>query len=215
MHTNARYALILLICGMLSTTRAAQAAISVTLRWTAPGNDSTTGRAARYDLRYAPATISLATFPLATVVPGMPLPSPAGQRDSVTATNLPTGRIYFAIKSADAAGNWSGLSNVVMSLSQTASVSNPPVQLSPSWPNPATRVSTFTYSIPATGSVEVHAFDVMGRHVRTVTSGWRPAGAGAVSWDLRDDVGRRVAAGVYLVHSQVLDQHFVRRVVVV
>lgn len=212
MRLCARNALMMLLLLVAASSRAGA---SVTLRWTAPGNDSLTGRATRYDLRYAPTSMTPATFSLATAVTGLPLPSIAGKKDSVTMNNLPTGRLYFAIKTVDAAGNWSGLSNVVMTLGQTASIRIQPVALSPSWPNPARAFSTFTYTTPAGGTIDVHAFDAMGRHVRTVTSGWFPAGSGAVSWDLHDDVGRRVAAGVYLVHCQIHELHFVRRVVVV
>src|SRR2546426_699618 len=60
----------------------------------------------------------------------------------------------------------------------------------------------FELSIPAsmTGArYEVAVFDPTGRHVRSIERGTATAGAHAVEWDLRDDAGGRVRAGVYFV----------------
>ena len=47
------------------------------------------------------------------------------------------------------------------------------------------------------GRVAVHAID--GRLVRTLARGILPSGATTLRWDGRDQAGRRVASGVYLV----------------
>ncbi len=86
----------------------------VTLTWTAPGNDSTTGTASTYDLRYSTAPITLANFSSATQVAGVPAPKTAGSAETFTVNGLTMSTTYyFAIKTADAVPNWSGLSNVV------------------------------------------------------------------------------------------------------
>lgn len=54
---------------------------------------------------------------------------------------------------------------------------------------------------PAAGQVAVEVFDVMGRRVRTVTRGIRPAGSYALRWDGCNGAGQPCPAGVYLVRA--------------
>jgi flagellar hook assembly protein FlgD len=54
------------------------------------------------------------------------------------------------------------------------------------------------FVLPAAGAVELTVFDVSGRRVRTLIAGPRPAGAGEISWDGRDETGHPVRAGLYL-----------------
>jgi hypothetical protein len=86
---------------------------SITLRWTAVGDDGTDGRAAAYDLRYGSSPIADSTWGSATQVAGEPTPHDPGETETFTLTDLTPGRVwYFALKVADEAPNWSGLSNV-------------------------------------------------------------------------------------------------------
>ncbi|MBI5709856.1 MAG: fibronectin type III domain-containing protein [Candidatus Eisenbacteria bacterium] len=86
---------------------------SVLLTWTAPGDDSLTGTAAQYDLRFATSLITAANFASATPVSGVPAPAASGTSQSFTVTGLsPATAYWFAIKTRDDAGNWSGISNV-------------------------------------------------------------------------------------------------------
>ena len=91
---------------------------SVTLRWTAPGDDGTTGTAASYELRWASEPITPATFAAATAV-AAPLPQLAGTVHEVTIAVPPTGTIYLALRAKDELGNTGELSNV-------ASIALPP-----------------------------------------------------------------------------------------
>ncbi len=86
-------------------------ATTVTLSWTSPGNDGTTGTASQYDLRYATTSITEQTWAAAIRVADLPAPQPAGSKQSFTVTGLSLGFYYFALKTADGAGNWSVLSN--------------------------------------------------------------------------------------------------------
>ena len=86
---------------------------SITLSWTAPGDDGNTGTASRYDIRYSTSTINQANWPLATQVSGEPTPQIAGTSQSMTISGLNSSTAYyFAMETADEAPNWSGLSNV-------------------------------------------------------------------------------------------------------
>lgn len=86
------------------------------LTWTAPGDDGGIGQATTYDLRYAIGSscpITEATFSSAIGIPtGSPLPP--GLAECVQFTSYQRCTSYcFALKTADEAGNWSPLSNVV------------------------------------------------------------------------------------------------------
>jgi len=87
---------------------------SVKLSWTAPGDDSLTGTAAEYDLRYSTTAITSTNFSAATRFTGTPTPTASGTRQTVTVTGLnPNTTYYFAIKTGDEVPNWSGISNVI------------------------------------------------------------------------------------------------------
>ena len=88
---------------------------SLTLTWTAPGNDGDVGTAAQYDIRYSTSTITNANWVSATQCSSEPTPKPAGSSETFTVTGLSSGtRYYFGIKTADEAPtpNWSDLSNI-------------------------------------------------------------------------------------------------------
>ncbi len=85
-------------------------ASSITLAWTAVGDDGLSGTAARYDIRYT--ADSLATWENMLVVSNPPAPKPAGEAESFVVTGLePSTTYYFQMKVADEVPNWSGLSN--------------------------------------------------------------------------------------------------------
>lgn len=93
----------------------AQTQGTVTLRWTAPGDDGNVGTAALYDVRWATANITEQTWGNANQVSGEPTPRVAGTQETFSFPLMLTNgqTYYFAIKAADEASNWSGLSNVV------------------------------------------------------------------------------------------------------
>lgn len=87
--------------------------ILATIRWTAPGDDSTSGTATRYEMRYsttAPAYMQ-AWWDSATVVTGLPAPLEAGTQQEMTVP-LPIGVYYFVMRTGDEVPNWSEFSNL-------------------------------------------------------------------------------------------------------
>jgi hypothetical protein len=66
-------------------------------------------------------------------------------------------------------------------------------------PNPFVAGSDIVFSTASPGNVTLDVFDVGGRRVRQLVSGWQLAGWHAQIWDGRDDRGSEVSAGVYLV----------------
>jgi hypothetical protein len=100
---------------------------AILLSWTAPGDDSSSGRASRYEIRYSsepPDTAALeAWFLRALPVNGAPLPESSGTVQQVVVTGLrPLTTYFFALRTFDDGNNASGLSNI-------ASASSLPVEL--------------------------------------------------------------------------------------
>ncbi len=89
----------------------------------------------------------------------------------------------------------------------------PMLSLSPPSPNPARGPVSLQLAASGGGDVRVQVVDVTGRRVR----GWTEAasGTGALTWDLHDGEGRRVAPGVYLVSVRAGAVAATRRVLVV
>jgi hypothetical protein len=95
---------------------------SVTLSWTAPGDDENLGTAKNYDLRYSKNPIvGNADFENATKVSSPPLPEIAGTGQTFTVENLESKETYyFAIKTSDEVENWSEISNTAEATTETS-----------------------------------------------------------------------------------------------
>jgi len=190
---------------------------SVTLTWTAPGDDSLVGRAARFDLRYSTQMITPANFSLAVAAVNPPVPGPAGSIQSATVAGLVSSRTYyFAIKSGDDNGNWSAMSNVVSRQPIDAAAVDEPLALSFSAPrpNPARQATRFDLVLPGSLWVRIEVFDIGGRMVRRLLDGPRGAGTEDLVFDLRDDRGTPLAQGVYVVRARLGESAILQRLVV-
>jgi hypothetical protein len=75
----------------------------------------------------------------------------------------------------------------------------PAVQLLGNHPNPFNPATTVGFALTRSGPVELTVVDLRGRHVATLLRGERPAGRHEVRWNGRDDAGRTVGSGIYLV----------------
>ena len=64
-------------------------------------------------------------------------------------------------------------------------------------PNPCVSGTNFSFSLPAGVEYGINIFDVTGRHVKTL-SGLSSGNQEVVAWNLKDDRGFVVGAGVYL-----------------
>lgn len=71
--------------------------------------------------------------------------------------------------------------------------------LSGGYPNPFNPSAVITFSLERQGRMRLEILDLRGHRVRTLLDEVRPAGRGQTSWDGRDDRGRVLAAGLYLV----------------
>jgi subtilisin family serine protease len=88
---------------------------SVTLAWTATGDDGMAGQAAQYDVRYAVSPIvDNASFAAAQHATAEPIPGTAGSAEQFTVGGLfDETAYYFAVRAVDEEGNYSSVSNGV------------------------------------------------------------------------------------------------------
>jgi hypothetical protein len=84
----------------------------VVLTWTAPGSNGQHGTAAAYEVRYSMSPITEATWHSAERITDPPRPQSAGSGENLRVTGLLPGAWYhFALKTVDAGGLWSAISN--------------------------------------------------------------------------------------------------------
>ena len=70
--------------------------------------------------------------------------------------------------------------------------------LNSAYPNPFNSVTTIEYALPEPSQVHLVIYDLAGRTVATLVSGFVDAGYGAAVWQGRDGSGRPVPTGVYI-----------------
>jgi len=72
------------------------------------------------------------------------------------------------------------------------------------YPNPFNPKTTLRFELPTAGRTRVDILAPSGRCVRTLVDADLMAGVQQVSWDGRDDAGKRLSSGIYLVHVDAL-----------
>jgi hypothetical protein len=65
------------------------------------------------------------------------------------------------------------------------------------YPNPFNPATMIEYRLAVAGDYELTVYDLLGRKVRTLVSGYLPAGRGSAVWDGEDQNGQRVSSGMY------------------
>ena len=100
---------------------------------------------------------------------------------------------YFAVTAYDSVGNESGYSNEVH-----IGNSEIPFSLGSNYPNPFNPVTFIPYTLPRKLSINLAIYDILGRRVKLLEDGEKPAGNYQVQWDGTDERGMPVAAGLYI-----------------
>jgi hypothetical protein len=80
-------------------------------------------------------------------------------------------------------------------------------------PTPAAGTVRLRFTMDTPAVAEVALFDLAGRRIRRIAAGTWSSGGHELVWDGRDDAGRRVAAGVYVVRLAVGARVATQRVV--
>jgi DNA-binding beta-propeller fold protein YncE len=91
----------------------------------------------------------------------------------------------------------------------------PALAFSAPWPNPARTSLALDLWLERGAPARVDVFDLGGRRVRALLDERRSAGSSEVRWDLKDDRGAVVPAGVYLVRARAAGKEVTKRAVVV
>ncbi len=126
-----------------------------------------------------------------------------GVRDSHYAfddASVETGRAYiYRLEAIDSRGDSQFFESAVVTVGQPLPRL---LVLHRNRPNPFHQSTQFGFELPAAAHVSLKVYDVAGREVRTLVDAGLEAGTHGLSWDGRDDRGRRSAAGVYLYRLQ-------------
>lgn len=148
------------------------------------------------------------------------VPSPADRvatlAPQLTTWTDPAGSpFYYKLIAWDDAGNPSSIGNFPI---PTGFVGVDPTPLAfslavPS-PNPASRSTSLSFTLPVAGDASLVLFDASGRALRTLASGEHAAGVHSATWDLHAADGRSVAPGLYFARLACAGRETIRRIVV-
>ena len=83
--------------------------------------------------------------------------------------------------------------------------------LFPPFPNPFNPETVVRFFLPEPGPGSIRVYDLLGRRVKTLANGELTAGYHRLKWSGRDDSGRDVGAGVYLILLEVKNNRQVRK----
>jgi hypothetical protein len=114
--------------------------------------------------------------------------------------------------------NISACNQFVNSGSFNAGMEDPTVRLL-AFPNPVrSNSTTIQYNVPSRLSdsrVSIEVFDVSGRLVRNLLQETKPSGRHTTTWDLRNDRGVSVSAGIYFYRLKVDSEQKIQRLLVI
>ena len=80
-------------------------------------------------------------------------------------------------------------------------------------PNPAIGRTRLTFSLAESGVASIHVYDLRGARVRALGGGPYPAGESSMTWDLRDDAGSPLPAGLYWARLTAGGRTFTRTII--
>lgn len=173
---------------------------TVSLAWTATGDDASVGRPEDYAVRGARVVLDDAGFAVAPLQRTQAATVDAGGSESLVFGGLAGAtRYWFALKAVDAQGYNSLLSNVVEVVTRVGGplLGVEGIALAVR-ERPARATAEFFWQASSNGEGSrqlIRLYDVTGREVRVLEVGSGPGGR--VTWDGRDAEGRSVPAGLY------------------
>jgi hypothetical protein len=177
---------------------------TIAVTWNAPGNVCNSGTASSFDLRVSTSTFTAATFSQQQQV-STPSPGQANTAHCAPLSGLPSNtNHYFALKTQDAAGNWSAMSTVKLLKTKvsggevacegfsarpvTGDEHLPEEKLSLNFVLGSQGAARLSYFIPAQYSgqrAELVVFDVVGRVVHQQREAAARAGVHELDWSAR------------------------------
>ncbi|MDI6841005.1 MAG: C25 family cysteine peptidase, partial [bacterium] len=82
-------------------------------------------------------------------------------------------------------------------------------------PNPFNKATAIRYELPVRSKVSIKIYDITGSLVRILVDGIHRAGYYMVTWDGRDDVGKKLAAGVYFYQINAADFISIKKAILI
>jgi lysyl endopeptidase len=166
---------------------------SVTLRWTAPGDNGTAGTADQYLLRYrsdGPIT-TRNEFETAREISNVPIPKPADTPQSTTIAVEEDSSYYFALVAVDKVGNASPVASIQRDVTPVPSLK---VTTAP-YPNPTRGSATLRFVVDESQPIRAELYDALGRRIQVLYDEEPPAyQKQTISTNLS-----RLSSGVYFV----------------
>ena len=104
----------------------------------------------------------------------------------------------------DGGGDWMymdptpGLSNTTIMSIKEGTIQPKSFKLAQNYPNPFNPTTNISFELLEDAMVSIRVFDVSGRMVNNLVSGYHSIGSYTAQWDAKDDNGQPVSAGVYL-----------------
>ncbi len=65
------------------------------------------------------------------------------------------------------------------------------------YPNPFNGAISINYELPVEGNYDLVVYDILGREVKTLITGYKSSGGGAITWNGTDNLNNNVASGMY------------------
>ena len=81
------------------------------------------------------------------------------------------------------------------------------------YPNPFNPSTIIYFEIPKAGNIGIKIFDILGREVRSLFSGFHNAGVDQINWDGKNNFNQPVSAGIYLCQLKTKDHFNVHKMV--
>ncbi len=81
------------------------------------------------------------------------------------------------------------------------------------YPNPFNPSTIIYFEIPKAENIEIKIFDILGREIRSLFSGFHNAGVDQINWDGKNNFNQPVSAGIYLCQLKTKDHFNVHKMV--
>ena len=199
---------------------------SVNLAWGASEDENTAAQSLTYELRVGSAPGNsdvVSTVARPDGYRALAQNGNVGLNTSWFLTELPNGTYYWSVQAVDNGRAGSAFSNEAsfeVTESNAVKTGTDPELASNEiigipYPNPFTSALTIPFDKPATGSVEIQIFNVVGMRVGRIDVSAEAVGRGARVWKGLDDAGAALPSGLYFIVASTDEQRVARKVTLV
>jgi hypothetical protein len=123
---------------------------------------------------------------------------------------------WYHVTATDQAGNEGAASSLENGATLAPALPrDPSFELHPVRPHPVRGPAFIEFTLSAPGPAKLALYDVAGREVAELRSGWLPSGPQSLTWDGRDSGGHPLGPGVYFLRLEAGGEIRTRKVVMV